>query len=67
MPDVAKRRPGRPPVPPEDRQSEKLQIHVTPEEADKVHRTAFREGLTTSEYLRRRLGFVIPERLDLPN
>lgn len=59
LPDVQKRRPGRPALDPEDRWSEKLQIHVTPDEADSVHREALRQGLTTSEYLRAKLGFPI--------
>ena len=59
MPEVVRRKAGRPALDPENRWSEKLQIHVTPREADAVHREAFRQGLTTSEFLRVKLGLPI--------
>lgn len=64
---TTKRKGGRPQLPPEQRQSEKLQVYVTAEEADETHRSAFRQGLTTSEYLRIKLGFQTLETIDLPN
>ena len=62
-----RRKAGRPPIPEEDRLSEKLQVGATKAEADSIHRTAFRQGLTTSEYLRIRLGLQTLESIDLPN
>jgi len=67
MPDIQKRKGGRPPLDPEDRLSEKLQCGATESEADLIHSAAFRQGLTTSEYIRIRLGLQTLESLDLPN
>lgn len=47
---------GRPPLPPEERRSERVWIWITVHEADLVMAAAVRAGLSVSEYLRRRLG-----------
>lgn len=53
---MSEARPGRPPLPPEQRRSERVWIFLTVEEADFVNRQSVRESLSVSEFLRRRLG-----------
>jgi hypothetical protein len=58
---------GRPPKPVKCRLSEEIRTWLPPDEADEVHRTAFRLGLSTAEYVRRKLGFPAYESEYEPN
>ncbi len=59
MTEKGKRCGGRPPKPAKDRQSVRLWLSATEEEADRVLRASVRTGETVSEYLRRRLAEVL--------
>lgn len=59
MTDQEKRRGGRPRKPLKERQSVRLWLSATEEEADRVLRASVRTGETVSEYLRRRLAEVL--------
>lgn len=59
MKEQRERRGGRPRKPIEERQSVRLWLSATEDEADRVFRASLRAGETVSEYLRRRLAEVL--------
>lgn len=52
---------GRPPKPPTERQSETINVSLTAEVADMLHRSALRARLTTSAFVREQIiAHVLP-------